>query len=80
MDNQYKNDPFFYPTHNTVMDKGETVTQLITFKDGIKKTIRGVISKSIMQSDFTHFNTVDGRKVMINNKNVLCVEIMAEKV
>lgn len=77
----YSQDPFLYPkTHNTVMDKGETVTQLITFKGGIKKTIRGVISKSIMQSDFTHFDTKDGRKVMVNNKNVLCIEIFSEGV
>lgn len=79
-ENIYKDDPFLYPkTHNTVMDKGEHVTQLITFKDGIKKTIRGVISKSIMQSDFTHFDTIDGRKVMVNNKNVLCIEVFIEK-
>ena len=79
--NPYEGDKFIYPkTHNTVMDKGNSVTQLITFKGGIKKTIRGVIAKSIMQSDFTHFDTLDGRKVMVNNKNVLCIEIFSENI
>lgn len=80
MDNYYEGDKFFYPSlHSTVQDKGKVVTQLITFKDGIKKTIRGIKTETIMQSDFTHFDTMDGRKVMVNNKNVLCIEVFSEK-
>jgi len=64
--------------HSTVADKGKVVTQLITFVGGVKKTIRGVKTDTIMQSDFTHFDTTDGRKVMINNENVLSVEIFKQ--
>lgn len=63
--------------HSSVQDKGAVVDQLITFVGGIKKTIKGVKTDSIMSSDFTHFNTVDGRKVLINDKNVLSVEIFS---
>jgi hypothetical protein len=58
--------------------KGKTVTQIITFKGGVKKTIEGVVTKSIKQGEFTKFHTLDGRYVMINDDNVLCVEVFAE--
>lgn len=58
--------------------QGKTVTQIITFMGGTKKTIRGIISASISQGQFTKFNTVDGRLVMINDQNVLSIEVFKE--
>lgn len=78
----YKNDAFFNPKatnlHSSVQDKGRFVSQIITFKGGYKKTIRGVDTTSLMQSEFTHFNTKDGRKVMVYTPNVFMVEVFGE--
>jgi len=67
----------FMKMHSTVQDKGKVVDQLITFVGGVKKTIKGIKTETIMQSEFTHFDTLDGRKVMINNSNVLSIEVFA---
>ncbi len=64
---------------SSVESKGKTVTQIITFMGGTKKTIKGVISSSISQGQFTKFNTTDGRLVMVNDQNVLCVEVFSEE-
>jgi hypothetical protein len=45
---------------------------------GTKKTIRGIISSTITQGQFTKFHTRDGRLVMVNDSNVLCVEVFKE--
>jgi len=58
--------------------KGKTVTQIVTFIGGTKKTIRGVITNSIEQGQFTKYETQDGRMVLVNDQNVLTVEIFAE--
>lgn len=58
--------------------KGKVVTQIITFINGVKKTIKGVQTETIVQGQFTKFETTDGRLVMINDNNVLCVEVFAE--
>lgn len=78
--NPYEGDSFFYPApvHSSVREVGEYVTQTITTIDGHVKTFKGVDTKTIMKGDFTHFNTKDGRKVLVNNQNVLFVEIEKE--
>lgn len=63
---------------SSVSKKGATTTQIITFVGGVKKTIRGVISKTIEQSQFTKYETTDGRLVMINDQNVLMIEVFSE--
>ena len=73
------NDAFFNPNlHSSVQVKGRYVTQVITGNEGYKKTFHGVDTQTIMQGEFTHFNTKDGRKVMVNTKNVLFVEVVGE--
>ena len=57
---------------------GERVTQIITFKGGYKKTIRGIISASIEQSEMCHMDTTDGRLILVNTPNVLMVEVFKE--
>lgn len=63
---------------SSVTKKGKIVTQVITFVGGYKKTIRGVISESVVQSEFTHLETDDGRLILINTPNVLMVEIFKD--
>ena len=58
--------------------KGSTVTQIITCVTGIKKTFRGVLTKTIENGQFTKFETEDGRLILVNDQNVFCVEIFAE--
>ena len=80
--NPYKGDKFFYPNtsiHSTVSEMGESVTQVITMVGGYKKTIRGVLPATLLQGEFTHFDTKDGRRVMVRTDNVLFIEIVKEK-
>lgn len=67
------------PLHSSVEEKGDIVDQIITMNGGYKKTFRGVIVDSIMQGEFTHFNTLDGRKVMIYTPSVFFVEVFSRK-
>ena len=57
---------------------GNTVTQIIHFKGGIKRTFYGVDPKTINQGQFTKFECGDGYFVMVNDDNVLCIEIFSE--
>ena len=58
---------------------GEVVTQIIHFVGGEKRTYTGVIPATIKQGQFTKFRKTDGSMVMINDKNVLCIEIFKEE-
>ncbi len=64
---------------SSVKTQGEVVTQIITFVGGVKKTIRGIKTDTVYQGEFTKFDTKDGRFIMINDKNVLCVEVFRER-
>jgi hypothetical protein len=63
---------------STVNEQGETVTQIIHFVNGIKRTYHGILSKSIKQGQFTKMKCKDGTMLMINDNNVLCIEIFKE--
>ena len=56
---------------STVTVKGRYVSQILHF-------INGVDTHSIKQGQFTKFETKDGRLVMVNDKNILCIEIISE--
>jgi hypothetical protein len=60
---------------SSISDKGEIVDQIIHFSGGDKKTFHGVITKSVEQSEFTRFDTVDGKRVYVNTRNVNCFEV-----
>ena len=64
---------------STVNEYGEVVTQIIHFKGGIKRSFQGILSDSIKQGQFTKMKMKDGRMLMINDENVLCIEIFKEK-
>ena len=54
---------------------GPIVTQIIHFIGGEKRTFHDIETTSISQGQFTKLHQVDGTIIMINDKNVLCVEI-----
>jgi len=47
--------------------------QIIHFINGEKKTLFDIVG--VKSNEFTHLKLADGRKVLINNGNVLMVEI-----
>lgn len=63
---------------STVTKKGKYVTQILHFINGEKRTFEGVDTHSLKQGQFTKFETKDHRLVMVNDKNILCIEIISE--
>jgi len=57
---------------------GETVTQIIHFQNGNKRTFSGVVTASLRQGEFTKMKLADGRMLMVNTANVDCIEIFTE--
>lgn len=64
---------------SNIEELGETVTQIITSTTGVKKTIRGIKTKTIVQNEFTRFDTEDGRRIMVKDDNVFLIEVFNEK-
>lgn len=84
---EYKHDSkFTYFKHlnkmpnlkSTITEKGKYVSQILHFVGGEKRTFNRVDTESIKQGQFTKFETEDGRLVMVNDKNILCIEIIKE--
>tara|TARA_B100000131_G_C18014321_1_gene571844 strand:- start:129 stop:341 length:213 start_codon:yes stop_codon:yes gene_type:complete len=63
---------------SSLKKQGKYVTQIIHFKDGIKRTFEGVSTTSIKQGQMTKLELKDGRYVLINDTNVLCIEVFSE--
>ena len=63
---------------SSVEKQGKMVTQIVTSVSGVKKTFRGIKTETIEQGQFTHFETRDGRLVLVNDQNVLFVEVFKE--
>jgi|TARA_R100001126_G_C4745255_1_gene110325 hypothetical protein len=63
---------------SSLKKKGKYVTQIIHFKDGIKRTFEGVSTSDIKQGQMTKLELKDGRYVLINDNNVLCIEVFGE--
>ena len=64
---------------SSLTKKGRYVSQILHFINGEKRTFEGVDSYSIKQGQFTKFETSDGRLVMVNDKNILCIEIIGQE-
>jgi len=60
---------------SSIKRQGEWVTQIIHFVGGEKRTFEGVDTKTIKQGQFTKLISSDGRYILINDKNVLCIEV-----
>ncbi len=57
---------------------GKYVTQIIHFMGGEKRTYKNIDSATIRQGQFTKFKQKDGPWIMINDKNVLCIEVFEQ--
>ena len=64
---------------SSVNKQGKTVTQIIHFKGGIKRTFHGIMTESISQGQFTKYLNIKGDMIMVNDENVLCIEIFKEE-
>ena len=63
---------------SSINKKGRYVCQILHFINGEKRTFENVDTHSLKQGQFTKFETKDGRLVMVNDKNILCIEIIKE--
>lgn len=63
---------------SSVKKQGKYVTQIIHFVSGEKRTFENIDSEFIKQGQFTKLLTKDGRMILINDKNVLCIEVFQE--
>tara|TARA_Y100000361_G_scaffold138254_1_gene140304 strand:- start:618 stop:842 length:225 start_codon:yes stop_codon:yes gene_type:complete len=63
---------------SSVREIGSKVTQIIHFIGGEKRTFYGINTTEIRQGQFTKLYQTDGTMIMINDKNVLCIEIFKE--
>lgn len=63
---------------STTKTQGEIVTQIIHFINGEKRTFENILTSSVKQGQFTKLVTLDGKLIMINDKNVLCVEVFKQ--
>ena len=63
---------------SSVCDVGKVVTQVIIYKDNVKRTHYGILSETISQGEFTHFKKKDGRTIFVNTRNVLEIEVFDE--
>jgi len=66
--------------HSTAGTLGKTVTQIIHFRNGNKRTFSGILTETIKQGEFTKMQLADGRMLMINTANVDCIEIFSESI
>jgi hypothetical protein len=63
---------------SSIKKQGEYVTQIIHFVGGEKRTFENIKSSTVKQGQFTKLATADGRMILINDKNVLCIEVFSE--
>jgi hypothetical protein len=63
---------------SSVERMGPTVTQIIHYVGGIRKTYHGIITNTIEQGQFTKFKCKDGKMILINDINVLAIEVFKE--
>ncbi len=63
---------------STVRMVSPVVTQIIHFIGGEKRTFYNIDTTKIQQGEFTKLFQTDGTLIMINPKNVLCVEVFPQ--
>ena len=63
---------------SSLRKKGDYVIQIIHFVGGVKRTFEGVSTSKIKQGQMTKLELKDGRTVLVNDSNVLCIEVFSE--
>jgi hypothetical protein len=64
---------------SSLREIGPSVTQIIHFVGGEKRTFYGIKTDRIRQGQFTKLYQNDGTMIMINDKNILCIEVFKEE-
>tara|TARA_R100000734_G_C3318518_1_gene112748 strand:+ start:489 stop:731 length:243 start_codon:yes stop_codon:yes gene_type:complete len=64
---------------SSVKEVGENVIQIIHFIGGEKRTFYNLQTDYIRQGQFTKLYQTDGTMIMVNDKNVLCIEVFNQK-
>ena len=64
---------------SSVKEVGETVVQIIHFVGGEKRTFYDLRTDQIRQGQFTKLYQTDGTMIMVNDKNVLCIEVFNQE-
>ena len=64
--------------NSTLKTSGEYVTQIIHFVGGEKRTFNNISTSNIKQGQFTKLIQGDGTMILINDKNVLCIEVFPD--
>ena len=64
---------------SSLREKGDYVIQIIHFVGGVKRTFEGVSTSKIKQGQMTKLELKDGRTVLVNDSNVLCIEVFEEE-
>lgn len=59
---------------------GKTVSQILHFSNGNKRTFTGIKTETIKQGEFTKMELTNGTMLMVNTQNVDCIEVIPEKV
>jgi hypothetical protein len=62
-------------TKSTISSNGKICTQIIHFMGGEKRTFTDIVTHNIKQGQFTKLERSDGSIIMINDKNVICIEV-----
>ena len=63
---------------SSVSDKGQIVTQILYSLGGHKKTIHGVLTDTIEQSQFTRFDLTNGHRFYVNDNLIWLIEVIPE--
>ena len=63
---------------STVRMVSPIVTKIIHFVGGEKRTFYNIDTTKVQQGEFTKLFQTDGTLIMINPKNVLCVEVFPQ--
>ena len=63
---------------SSICEVGKKVTQIIHGIHGEKRTFNGILTKTIKQGQFTKMTCEDGKVILINDNNILCIEVFNE--
>tara|TARA_R100000951_G_scaffold102247_2_gene94257 strand:+ start:3040 stop:3258 length:219 start_codon:yes stop_codon:yes gene_type:complete len=64
---------------SSVNEVGDKITQIIHFSGGNKRTFSDILSTQIVQGQFTKLYQEDGTLIMVNDKNVDCIEVFKQE-
>lgn len=63
---------------SSTQELGKHVTEIIHFRGGDKLTFTGIDTESVQDGAFCKMDRKNGSRIMINTKNVNCVEVFKE--